>query len=124
MKEKSGVCCLFRTEAKTLSDLWIIRHISPAVGVTSLPVTVGQKNSTRAIKLTLFQMEWMKVFSQISSMAIPWRKAATQIFVVLLFHLTSVSGKAIVVSLSLIWLPVFLAVNLDSSTSAYSKWPL
>jgi hypothetical protein len=64
----------------------------------------------------------MKTFSQISLTVILWRKAATQTFVVLLFHLTSVSDKAIAVSLSLIQLSFFLTFNF--STSPYSRRPL
>jgi hypothetical protein len=51
----------------------------------------------------------MKTFLQISLMAAPWRKAATQTFVVSLFHLTLVSSKAIAVSLSLIQLSFFFS---------------
>lgn len=56
-------------------------------------------------------------------MAAPWRKAATQTFVVSLFHLTLVSSKAIAVSLSLIQLSLFF-LTINFSTSPYSRWPL
>ena len=51
----------------------------------------------------------MKTFLQISLMATPWRKAATQTFLVSLFHLTLVLGKAIAMSLSSILLSLLFS---------------
>jgi len=63
-------------------SIGIISHISAVVRAISLLVVVGQRISTRVIKLIQFRIMWKKIFSQTSSVVTPWRQAVIQTFVV------------------------------------------